>query len=237
MRRAGMRMYLVVAAAVFLEIGLGTALAQSPPEQTAPTPGPDEIVFVGTMPTAPGATATVRVIDLDTGLLSDCVTAPTFALAGDSPNTSHFEVLVPATCLQEAEGVMICWSAAPEDCAVVAAPAGLSLGVPAIAELLGQTVDLGLLSPRAITVPAVPPEADVVAPGEVALPPTGSVESRPGQYDWLLWAGVATLAAGLAFGGAAFALRQRRRALERPRAEWPGSSRPPTTAQSHHQAS
>ena len=206
---AGTRITLVMAAFIVFAAGATAARAQEP---VTPSPGADEIGFVGLVPAAPGSPVTLKAMDLDVGLFSDCQVVTSFASAGDAPNTARFEVLASATCLEQAEAVMLCWSAAPEDCAVLAAPASLSLGVPSISDLLGQTVDVGLLTPRLLDTVETPPEADTVASSDPALPPAGGGGSQHGEYRWLVWAGVASLAAGLVFAGASFALSQRRRA-------------------------
>lgn len=203
-----MRTLFVVTAVLLLGTGLGTALAQSPPESPASTPGPDEIVFVGSVPVPAGTTVTLRVIDLDVGLFSDCDTALTFAGPGDVLGTSSFRIVLHSTCLREADGAMLCWSSAVEDCNVLAAPEGLFPDVAPLSELVGQTTDIGLRRPRTIEIPVVPEGRDG-APIEAFLPATGiSDPQKQAAHAWLLWAGIAALGAGLVLAGGSVAVRK-----------------------------
>jgi hypothetical protein len=148
-------------------------------------------------------------MNLDVGLFTDCDTSTSFTGPDDSADTSSFVLVLHPTCLEAAEAAMICWSSAPEDCAVVAAPEGFFLDVPSLSRLMGQTIDVGLLTPRTIDVPDVPPHGDG-APGVGGLPPTGVDSGQQGGYGWLLWAGIAALGAGLALGVVTFATARKR---------------------------
>lgn len=203
-----MRTSLVTALLIVPGIGLGTGFAQSP---TAPAPGADEILFVGQVPAPAGTAVALRMMDLDAGVFSDCDTVTTFAGAGDSPNRSRFEILTPAACLRDVEAAMVCWSSAQEDCAVIAQQEGLGIRpeIAPLSEMLGRTIDVGLLAPRTIEVPDVPPEVDVVESDAEGLPATGTADPHEGDYTWLLWAGVVALGVGLAVGGVTFARRRR----------------------------
>lgn len=200
------RTAMVITVAFLLAFGLSGALAQ----ETPPTPGPDEIALVGQVPAPAGTTVTVRTMDLDAGVFSDCVSVT--STAGDGPDASDFTVLVPASCLQDAEGLTVCWGAAPEDCAVIAATGPLATGVPSIDDLLGQTVDTGLLTGAPLPDPSelVPPHGDVGPTPAAGLPSAGTGPEQQAAQRWPLWAGAVVLGAGLALGAVALAATRRR---------------------------
>jgi hypothetical protein len=205
-----MRSLLIALAALAL---LSPLRAEAQDTSVIPTPGPEEIVFVGQVPVAAGAVITLRVMDLDVGIFSNCGTATTYSAGADATGTSTFAIVASAGCLAGAEGAVICWDKEYKLCAVVAAvPGSIPNDVPSLADV-GVTVDTGLLSAAAPIDPdeLIPPEpGDGVTSPEV-LPPAGSeFDKRTDEQAWLLWTGLAALSAGLVIGAGLFVAARRR---------------------------
>lgn len=152
-----------------------TVLAQDgqPP---VPTPGPDQIVFVGRVPAPAGTTVTLQVFHFATAEFTECDTATTFTGPDDSPDTSSFVLVLEAACSEGAAGALVCWTPGFGHCDGVAfdpsqhLPGSVQPGLADITEL-GQTVDTGLL-----TEPPTEPECTVVPP-DLYEPPT--IEELP----------------------------------------------------------
>ena len=193
--------------------GASEALAQAP-QPAGPTAGPDQIVFVGSVPAPAGTTITLQVMNLSLGLFHDCGTSITFSRPNDSATTSSFVVVLDGACIDGGDGAVVCWSPGTQDCALVATTPGSLPSSPATNVALltqrGITFDTGLLVRPRVVPPNVPPEGDNGPVGS-ALPATGTSDSRQGStYGWLLWAGLATLGLGLSIaGGGLFAARRR----------------------------
>ena len=217
---------LVVIGALLLP---GTVLADPEPPRPEPTPHAQRTALSGRVPVPSDSTVTLKAFNVEAASFKSCGTRTSFVDAADSPNTSSFELVLDRSCFEGQDGVFVCWSPRREDCALVAVSSGWRsvvsprFDLPSFAEL-GPTLHTGLLT-SIPTEPApdqtiVPPEAHDVLPGDDAAidDPAGAdhqitdltdsdqllaqpdASTRSNLHGWLLWAGVAALAAGLAFG-------------------------------------
>jgi len=208
-----MRIGFIMAVVILTAATAHAALAQEP-GPSAPTPTADQIVFVGRVPAPAGTTVTLRVFDIDTADFTSCATATTLAVSEASSTESSFVLTLETSCLGDAEGAVICWDQSLQQCDVVAAMPGAVPGpLPSLAEL-GQTIDTGLLAAPAALDPEdlVLPHGDSGPTVREGLPSVGSTESeeRGHYYQWLLWAGLGLLGAGLILAATSLAAVRRR---------------------------
>ena len=204
-----LRALTVVAMLTALTLVATTVGAQSP--EPIPTATADQIVFFGEVPAPPGTTVTVMYIvrntpDSESELVVCGSTTSTESGSGDA-DTSSFVVISDTSCsARRIAGPSICW--AEDVCQpVLTNPSG------------GDTVDVGLLvlsDPSEL--PLIPPHGDGGdaqpdgggGDAEIALPDTGAGTGQGrAKIGWLLWAGVALLAAGVAIGGMSLAVRRK----------------------------
>ena len=187
-----MRILAIVAVILFLALGAGTALAQSPPEVELPNPGPNQRVFHGEVPAPAGTTVTLEFLDVIPIEPIVCATATTTPSGPPQSEQSRFVLIVERECAVRGQHPRVCWS---EDACALLPPGDPR--VPTSAFEGGLTVDLGLLEVRR----------------EIIIPELGNGITPDGRssYPWLFWAGIAALGGGLALGAGAFGLRRVRR--------------------------
>lgn len=187
----------VILALLFVLWAHGTAFAEVP-GPILPTPGPDEMVFVGRVPAPAGTAVTLELLDVATARGVVCATATTSPDAEASSSRSTFVLVLQRTCVAGRQDPKVCW--ADNLCAFVTPVTASSFEG-------GRTVDIGLLRPQVADTTVVPPHGDGPGAGQ-GLPAAGRTGGED-EFDWLLWAGLAALAAGIALGVAARALRRR----------------------------
>ena len=187
-----MRIFTVIALILFVALGAGTALAQSPPAVELPNPGPNQKVFHGEVPAPPGTTVTLEYLDPIALEPIVCATATTTPSGPPQSEQSRFVLIVERECAARGQSPRVCWG--EDACALVPLDDPRQ---PAIGFEGGQTVDLGLLEVRR----------------EIIIPELGNGITPDGRssYPWLFWAGIAALGGGLALGAGAFGLRRVRR--------------------------
>ena len=166
-----MRRLLMAATLGIALVFIGQASAQEQP--SIPTPGPDEIVFVGRVPVPAGTVISLRAFDLDTAHSVVCDEAESTPADKASPGTSQFVLMFEAPCFEGAEGAFICWDPAYQSCDLVAASA-LAIELYDLRDLhgpglvsfddLGQVVDTGLLSVPKPSEPPSPPSTGGAGP-------------------------------------------------------------------------
>lgn len=196
-----MHRVLLVTVVFVIAGGTSITLAQSPPETAAPTPGPDQMVFLGTVPAPPGTTVRLEVLDVPNIQGVTCAAGTTFGAPNGSDSISGFALILEGRCIEGlSQNFRVCWG---DDLCDVVVPSFFPPFQP------GRTVEFGLLDPSIEISSVLPP---VGGPGlGTGLPSAGSDSGQQGPYGWLLWAGVVALGAGLAVGAGSIGVALRRR--------------------------
>jgi hypothetical protein len=180
-----------------------TPVEQTPPAVTAtavPTARTDEVVFVGEVPAPPGTTVTVQFLDPVTLAISTCATAT--STPADQPSISWFVLRVPVQCAVIGFPPKFCWG---QDLCSLYIQENFGVSPMANPYVPGTTIALGLLS-RPLPMTPSPPNTGG-GPG-LSLPRTGAGQKST-ISSWMLWFGVALVAAAMFSGCVHLAGRRR----------------------------